>query len=182
MRPRRYYLYYCACGNKGRGIGLITSKPVRRNRLHGNGCEKGKTAALHEDNHERTLCVQSGHLGLRKIRRLVEMMKEHDLTGLISSKATCGLASPGVRRAANGDGRADGWPGAGGGSVASRQPRPPGPRVAAPEEFAGKPKGVLLIRSPMVGTFYAAADPDSPPYVKVGDHVGRKPPSASSRP
>ena len=23
-----YYLYYCACGNKGRGIGLITSKPV----------------------------------------------------------------------------------------------------------------------------------------------------------
>ena len=31
---------------------------------------------------------------------------------------------------------------------------------------------MLLIRSPMVGTFYAAADPDSPPYVKVGDHVG----------
>jgi acetyl-CoA carboxylase biotin carboxyl carrier protein len=24
----------------------------------------------------------------------------------------------------------------------------------------------------MVGTFFAAADPDSPPYVKVGDHVG----------
>ena len=24
----------------------------------------------------------------------------------------------------------------------------------------------------MVGTFYAAPDPDSPPYVKVGDHVG----------
>ena len=22
------YLYYCACGNKGRGIGLITSKPL----------------------------------------------------------------------------------------------------------------------------------------------------------
>ncbi|MGQ9606206.1 MAG: acetyl-CoA carboxylase biotin carboxyl carrier protein, partial [Thermogutta sp.] len=31
---------------------------------------------------------------------------------------------------------------------------------------------LLLIRSPMVGTFYAAPDPDSPPYVKVGDHVG----------
>jgi len=24
-----FYLYYCACGNKGRGIGLITSKPVK---------------------------------------------------------------------------------------------------------------------------------------------------------
>jgi len=30
----------------------------------------------------------------------------------------------------------------------------------------------LLIRSPMVGTFYAAANPDSPPFVKVGDRVG----------
>ena len=28
------------------------------------------------------------------------------------------------------------------------------------------------IRSPMVGTFYAAPDPDSPPYVKPGDQVG----------
>src|SRR5664279_599264 len=23
-----FYLYYCACGNKGRGIGLISSKPL----------------------------------------------------------------------------------------------------------------------------------------------------------
>jgi acetyl-CoA carboxylase biotin carboxyl carrier protein len=27
----------------------------------------------------------------------------------------------------------------------------------------------LIIRSPMVGTFYTAADPESPPFVKVGD-------------
>jgi acetyl-CoA carboxylase biotin carboxyl carrier protein len=31
---------------------------------------------------------------------------------------------------------------------------------------------LAIIKSPMVGTFYAAPDPDSPPYVKVGDHVG----------
>ena len=29
-----------------------------------------------------------------------------------------------------------------------------------------------FIRSPMVGTFYSAANPESPPFVKVGDHVG----------
>lgn len=28
------------------------------------------------------------------------------------------------------------------------------------------------VRSPMVGTFYAAADPDSPPFVQVGSNVG----------
>jgi hypothetical protein len=27
-KDERFYLYYCACGNKGRGIGLITSKPL----------------------------------------------------------------------------------------------------------------------------------------------------------
>ena len=31
---------------------------------------------------------------------------------------------------------------------------------------------MLLVRSPMVGTFYAAASPDAPPFVKVGDQVG----------
>ena len=42
------------------------------------------------------------------------------------------------------------------------------PPAAAPVEEAH----VALIKSPMVGTFYAAPDPDSPSYVKVGDHVG----------
>jgi len=40
------------------------------------------------------------------------------------------------------------------------------PQVSADEEH------VALIKSPMVGTFYAAPDPDSPSYVKVGDVVG----------
>jgi acetyl-CoA carboxylase biotin carboxyl carrier protein len=33
-------------------------------------------------------------------------------------------------------------------------------------------KDVILVKSPMVGTFYAASDPNTPPFVKVGDHVG----------
>jgi acetyl-CoA carboxylase biotin carboxyl carrier protein len=46
---------------------------------------------------------------------------------------------------------------------------------AAP--LASGPQGVddsnfTLIRSPMVGTFYAAANPESAPFVKVGDQVG----------
>jgi acetyl-CoA carboxylase biotin carboxyl carrier protein len=32
---------------------------------------------------------------------------------------------------------------------------------------------MVLIKSPMVGTFYAAQNPESPPFVKVGDHVGK---------
>ena len=46
----------------------------------------------------------------------------------------------------------------------------PAPAAAAPAEGdLSKHPGVVL--SPMVGTVYVAPDPNSPPYVKVGDTV-----------
>ncbi len=45
-----------------------------------------------------------------------------------------------------------------------------GERKAA--EPAADDSKATFIRSPMVGTFYSAANPESPPFVKVGDHVG----------
>lgn len=42
--------------------------------------------------------------------------------------------------------------------------------AAAPVEE----KGVTTINSPMVGTFYAAASPESPAFTKVGDKVGNE--------
>ncbi len=33
--------------------------------------------------------------------------------------------------------------------------------------------GLLPVVSPMVGTFYAASSPESPPYVKQGDHISK---------
>lgn len=38
-------------------------------------------------------------------------------------------------------------------------------------EKAGEEAGSKKIVSPMVGTFYSAASPDKPPFVKVGDKV-----------
>lgn len=44
--------------------------------------------------------------------------------------------------------------------------------AAAPAPAAiSAPKEELLIRAPLVGTFYAASSPDQPPMVKVGDLV-----------
>jgi len=40
---------------------------------------------------------------------------------------------------------------------------------AAPSEAENK--NVFIVRSPIVGTFYSAPDPNSSPFVKVGDHV-----------
>lgn len=45
--------------------------------------------------------------------------------------------------------------------------------ASATSEAATAPAAVneTFIRSPMVGTFYSAADPESPPFVRVGDVV-----------
>ena len=44
--------------------------------------------------------------------------------------------------------------------------------AAAPQEApAGAPAGTIEIKSPMVGTFYRSANPESPPYVDEGDEV-----------
>jgi acetyl-CoA carboxylase biotin carboxyl carrier protein len=105
---------------------------------------------------------------LRRIRRLVELMKEHDLSALDLRQGEMQIR---LRRgtepvAALAYGSPPGPAPAG-----SPLPGPGG--EAQPEAGASsEAEQMAVIRSPMVGTFYAAPDPDSPPYVKVGDHVG----------
>ncbi|MCF6227215.1 MAG: acetyl-CoA carboxylase biotin carboxyl carrier protein [Planctomycetes bacterium] len=50
---------------------------------------------------------------------------------------------------------------------------PVAPVAAAPAVEAAAPstEGLLEIKSPMVGTFYSAANPESPPYCEEGDAV-----------
>ncbi|OWY71611.1 acetyl-CoA carboxylase, biotin carboxyl carrier protein [cyanobacterium TDX16] len=54
---------------------------------------------------------------------------------------------------------------------AAPAPPPPAPvATVAPVAPAADP-GLGKITSPMVGTFYATPDPESPPFVKIGDRV-----------
>lgn len=46
------------------------------------------------------------------------------------------------------------------------------PTAAAPPAAPAPAADATYITSPMVGTFYAAPNPDSPTFVKVGDRVG----------
>ena len=46
---------------------------------------------------------------------------------------------------------------------------PPGAATLTPEVAAGR--NIRQVKSPMVGTFYAAPSPDAEPYVQVGDIV-----------
>ena len=102
---------------------------------------------------------------VRRVRRLVELMKEHDLSEIDIREGTTRIqlrrgSDPVVTVAAP---RAAAAPVAAGPTAA-----PP----AAAELRRADDAYVAVIKSPIVGTFYAAPNPESPAFVKVGDHVG----------
>ncbi len=55
--------------------------------------------------------------------------------------------------------------------TAQPQTTAPAPTSTSSETSTALPEGCEYILSPMVGTFYEAPSPDSPPFVKVGDIV-----------
>jgi len=106
-------------------------------------------------------------LELDRIQRLVEMMVANDLVEL---SLRDGEVEVNLRRPN---------PNSHDAPILHTMPAAPPPALtvgAAPPEavVAGEVVGVELqeIRSPMVGTFYASPDPDSPQFVHVGSNVG----------
>ena len=57
--------------------------------------------------------------------------------------------------------------------AANTPPAALSPAIEAPVDKAGKPSdpALVLVKSPIVGTFYEAASPDTPPFVRVGERV-----------
>jgi acetyl-CoA carboxylase biotin carboxyl carrier protein len=99
---------------------------------------------------------------IERIRRLVKLMEEHDLSevDLRESRQRIRICR-GTQEAAR---------------PAYAQPPPP----AAPSHSASPPAAtsaiadaphIVVIKSPMVGTFYTRPNPKAEPYVKVGDRV-----------
>ena len=101
---------------------------------------------------------------LERIRRLIELMKEHDLSEIDLRQSQhrirlCrgSLAEPQVRS----------LPAAASPVACSAAgPRPPVRRPRADDDAH-----IIYIKSPMVGTFYSKPNPNSEPYVRVGDHI-----------
>jgi acetyl-CoA carboxylase biotin carboxyl carrier protein len=97
---------------------------------------------------------------VKKVRQLIELMKEHDLNELDLRQADNRVR---IRR--------------GGEVVAYSAPAPAMSPAAAPaaQPAAAAPAAddrMVVIKSPMVGTFYKASSPDTPAFVKVGDRIG----------
>jgi acetyl-CoA carboxylase biotin carboxyl carrier protein len=104
---------------------------------------------------------------VRKVRRLVELMNEHELAEIDLRQA-----DQRIRLRKGGEPIVTAIPAA---------PAPAAPAAApAPAASAGAPAAAApapaaagkVIKSPIVGTFYASPSPDAAAFVKVGDQVG----------
>ena len=96
---------------------------------------------------------------LDQLQEIIQLMKDHGLTEvdleqdqqkIRLSRATAPAAAPAAL------------------PVAAPAAAPSAESAAAPASDAN----TVTINSPMIGTFYSKPDPDSPNFVKVGDHVG----------
>jgi acetyl-CoA carboxylase biotin carboxyl carrier protein len=100
---------------------------------------------------------------VRKVRRFIELMNEHDLSEIDLRQADQRIR---LRRGPEMVTVAGAVPSMAPTTAAGLNTTP------AAATAAGEDANALYIRSPMVGTFYTTASPDSPPFVKVGDQVG----------
>lgn len=104
---------------------------------------------------------------VKKVRKFIELMNEHDLAEIDLRQGDQRLRLRRGPEAVSLSAVPMAQPVASSASAASRGGADSGGAKPAAEEASA-----LFIRSPMVGTFYATASPDSPPFIKVGDQVG----------
>jgi acetyl-CoA carboxylase biotin carboxyl carrier protein len=105
-------------------------------------------------------------IDVQKVRELIELMVEH---GLSEVRIREGETAINLRKGPSGE------------IVYAAPPAPAAAPAPAPAPAAGVPaapaapspadEGLVPIVSPMVGTLYVAAEPDSPPFVSVGSQI-----------
>lgn len=103
---------------------------------------------------------------LKKVRELIDLMKENDL---IEIEISDGDKKIHLKRPQQGMAHFVPSPVLSPSPVSvspAAIPPQPQPDMAMPEE-----SGLLEIKSPIVGTFYAAPNPEAAPYVKPGDKI-----------
>ena len=103
-------------------------------------------------------------MDIRKVKKLIELLDE---SGIAEIEITEGEES--VRISRFGSHAAAAMPVAA--AVAAAPAAPPPPAPATPLAMVEAEEDGHIVTAPMVGTFYSATTPGSPPFVQVGDRV-----------
>lgn len=109
-------------------------------------------------------------MDLRSIRKLLEIVQAHDIAEIEIKEGDTNIritkqVEPVIMQAPAQQ-VVQAAPAAAPAPAAQSMPAADSAPAPAPAEESGH-----VVKSPMVGTFYAAPAPDADPFVKVGDHV-----------
>jgi acetyl-CoA carboxylase biotin carboxyl carrier protein len=110
-------------------------------------------------------------LDLNELKHLLQILEEKEIEEFELEESGMKLR---IRKAAASHNHASAPPSAG---AAALRPTEAAPAPASPpkpqpaKELPPEEQGLVVVKSPIVGTFYRAADPNSPPFVSVGDSV-----------
>jgi acetyl-CoA carboxylase biotin carboxyl carrier protein len=100
-------------------------------------------------------------MDIRKVKKLIEMMEESDISEIeIKEGEDSVRISRGVVVVPLSDPK-----------LSERKPIAARSERVADQPSIGDPLSGHVVGAPMVGTFYSAASPSSPPFVAVGDAV-----------
>ena len=106
---------------------------------------------------------------VRKVRRLVELMNEHELAEVDLRQGDQRIR---LRRGQDPVVTAGGGPVPVAPAAAAAAPVASPSGESAPPAATAEDANVAFVTSPMVGTFYVASSPEAPALVSVGDSVG----------
>jgi acetyl-CoA carboxylase biotin carboxyl carrier protein len=113
-------------------------------------------------------------MDLRKIKKLIDLLEESNLTEIEiregEESVRLSRASTGVAVAAPAPIAYAPAPQAPAAPAAAPLAAPSEAATGSVKSSAALPDG-HVVRSPMVGTFYASPNPDSPPFVKLGQTI-----------
>lgn len=98
---------------------------------------------------------------IKEIKDMINLMNENNLTELEIEKEGVRIK---LRKGSGGIERAVEF-------ISAPPTVAQGDKPAAAAEKTTERKNTVDIKSPMVGTFYRAASPESPPYVNMGDTI-----------
>jgi acetyl-CoA carboxylase biotin carboxyl carrier protein len=108
-------------------------------------------------------------MDLEKLRKIIELFNEGGLTGLVIKGDSDGFEELELKKELPAVPAAPA-------PVAPPAPvaqEPTVPATVEPAPVPESPEELVYVVAPLVGTFYTSPSPESPPYVKVGDQVGK---------
>lgn len=106
---------------------------------------------------------------VRRVRRLVELMIEHELTEIDLRQA-----DQRIRLKKGGDQIVTVAAPTAAAHAVPAAAAPSSPAASSAPSTAVDDASIVTIKSPMVGTFYTSPSPEAPPFVKVGDRISAK--------